>query len=41
MKQDDAGEFIKAMSVEVEAHETRNHWMMVPRYTLPPGEKNI
>ncbi len=41
MKQDDAAEFIKAMSTEVEAHKSRNHWMMVPRSSLPEGAKTI
>ena len=30
MKQDDAVEFIKTMTTEIEAHESRNHWTMVP-----------
>ncbi len=41
LKQDDAIKFIKAMSVEVEAHESRNHWTMVPRSSLPEGAKTI
>ncbi len=41
MNQEDAGEFIEAMSMEVEAHESHNHWTMVPWNTLPPGAKTI
>ncbi len=35
MKQDNCDKFIKAMQVEVEAHEERNHWTMVLQSTLP------
>ncbi len=41
MKQDDAKDFIEAMATEVEAHESRNHWTMVSRNTLPSGAKTI
>ncbi len=41
MKQDDQDKFIKAMQVEVEAHEERNNWTMVLRLTLPEGSKTL
>ncbi len=41
MKQLDAKEFIEAMSIEVEAHESQGHWTMVPHSSLPSGAKTI
>ena len=41
MKQDDKDKFIEAMQTEVEAHESREHWTMVERITLPIGAKTI
>eukprot|EP00984_Skeletonema_dohrnii_P006298 scaffold2255_cov139-Skeletonema_dohrnii-CCMP3373.AAC.1 len=41
LKQDDSHEFIKAMEKEVEDHESRGHWEVVERSTLPSGVKTI
>ena len=41
MKQDDASEFVKAMEVEVQAHEQLSHCIMVLRSTLPAGAKTM
>ena len=41
MKLDDVSDFLKAMEDEVLAHESRKHWTMVPRSSLPPGVKTI
>ena len=41
MQQTDKDKFIEAMVVEVAAHEERDHWIMVPRSSLPVGEKKF
>eukprot|EP00956_Cyclotella_meneghiniana_P015821 scaffold24563_cov43-Cyclotella_meneghiniana.AAC.9 len=41
MKLDDVSDFLKAMEDEVLAHESRKHWTVVPRSSLPPGVKTI
>ena len=41
MRQEDRGEFIKAMMKEVEDHESRDHWALVLRSTIPKGIKTI
>ena len=41
MLEDDAADFIKSMLIEIAAHETNNHWSMIPRSSLPPGVKTI
>ena len=41
LKEDDAGEFIKAMKKETETHERRNHWDVVKRSQVPVHVKTI
>ena len=41
MQQDDAGDFVRAMLKEVDDHESRMHWTMVPRANIPEGKKTI
>lgn len=41
LKQEDLPDFISAMVKEVEDHESRDHWTLIPRSELPPGEKTI
>ena len=41
MRQDDRDKFIQAMSKEVEDHESRDHWALVLRSTIPKGVKTI
>lgn len=41
MRQEDRGEFIKAMMKEVQDHEEREHWALVLRSTIPKGVKTI
>lgn len=41
LKQKDRAEFIKAMLVEIQAHESRNHWTVHLRSSLPPKAKTI
>jgi len=41
MKQDDNRDFIKAMIKEINDHEQRNHWTMIPRSSLPANVKTI
>ena len=41
MKQDDRNEFIEAMQVEVDAHQTREHWEIIPRSQMPSDMKTI
>ena len=41
MKQDDKEDFIKAMEKEVEDHESRGHWHIVHRDTIPANTKPI
>jgi hypothetical protein len=40
-KQDDWIQFVEAMEKEVEDHEGRGHWILVPRSTIPSGNKPI
>lgn len=40
-KQPDRPAFVKAMQQEVEAHEERGHWDLVPRSSLPTSAKTI
>jgi len=40
-KQEDKAEFIAAMMKEVEDHEKRNHWTVMPRDEMPKGAKTI
>ena len=41
LKQDDSAEFIKAMVKETRDHESRGHWEVVKRSSLPIGTKTI
>lgn len=41
LKQEDAASFIEAMVKEVGDHESRDHWSVVPRSTMPVGTKTI
>eukprot|EP00956_Cyclotella_meneghiniana_P029979 scaffold74389_cov38-Cyclotella_meneghiniana.AAC.6 len=41
VKLDDVSDFLKAMEDEVLVHESRKHWTMAPRSSLPPGIKTI
>jgi hypothetical protein len=41
LRQEDKGEFIKAMVKEVQDHESRNHWTVIPRSDMPSGNKSI
>ena len=41
MKQPDFPEFIQAMVKEVQDHEEREHWTIVPRSEIPAGTKTI
>jgi len=41
LKQGDHLEFIQAMIEEVDAHESRNHWSLMRRSSLPLGTKTI
>ena len=41
LKQKDRAEFIKAMLVEIQAHESRGHWTVHLRSSLPPKAKII
>jgi hypothetical protein len=38
-KQDDWIQFVEVMEKEVEDHEGRGHWILVPRSTIPSGNK--
>jgi len=40
-KQDDWIQFVEAMEKEVEDHEGRGHWILVPCSTIPSGNKPI
>ena len=40
-KQDDRTEFIKAMKVEIEDYEQRDHWNLFDRSKIPKGHKSI
>jgi hypothetical protein len=41
LKQEDKSEFISAMVKEVQDHESRNHWTVLPRSAMPIGTKSI
>ena len=41
MKQDDWPMFVQAMEKEIDDHESRNHWSLVPRASLPRTAKTI
>ncbi len=41
MKQLDAKKFVEVILIEVEAHESQGHWMIVPRSSLSSGAKTI
>jgi hypothetical protein len=41
MQQPDSAQFIKAMSKEIDDHQSRHHWEIVQRTTIPPGNKTI
>jgi hypothetical protein len=41
MKQDDAKDFIQAMTKEIDDHESRNHWTMMLRSDMPVNAKTI
>jgi hypothetical protein len=41
MKEPDANWFIEAMQKEVEDHELRDHWEIVPHSSIPSGMKTI
>ena len=40
-KQDDKSDFIQSMLKEVEDHEQRNHWTVLPKSEVPKGTKTI
>ena len=41
MQQLDSHLFIEVMAKEIEDHESRHHWEIVRRSTIPPGHKTI
>lgn len=41
MKQDDRDDFIEAMKKEIRDHEEREHWVIVPKSSMPTGNKAI
>ena len=41
LKQDDKKSFIEAMMTEVQDHESREHWKLIPRSSMPKGSKTI
>lgn len=41
MNQTDSSEFVKAMVKEVQDHEERSHWTLLPRSEMPKGKKTI
>jgi hypothetical protein len=41
MQQPDASDFIAAMDKEIDDHQSRGHWEIVRRSTIPPGMKTI
>ena len=41
MKQDDRNQFVDAMQIEIDAHQTREHWKIIPRSEMPPEMKTI
>ncbi len=40
-KQDDWAQFVEAIEKEVEDHEGRGHWDLVPHSSIPSGSKPI
>ncbi len=41
LQQPDADKFVEAMGKEVNDHESRDHWEIVRRSTIPAGVKTI
>jgi hypothetical protein len=41
LKQEDRDNFIEAMQVEIDAHQTREHWEIIPRSQMPKEMKTI
>ena len=41
LKQPDKNEFIKAMMAEIKDHESRQHWVLFKRSSIPKGHKTI
>ena len=41
LRQPDAADFVQAMIKEVNDHETRGHWEVIPRWQKPQGEKTV
>ncbi len=41
MNHDDRGAFVWARMKEMENHESRDYWMLVPRSQMPSDTKNI
>ena len=41
LKQEDRDDFITAMQVEIDAHQTREHWEIIPRSQMPSDMKTI
>ena len=41
LKQEDKESFVEAMTVEVNDHESRGHWKLIPRSSMPKGAKTI
>ena len=41
LKQDDVHNFMETMTVEIDAHQSRDHWTPILRSSLPPGVKTI
>ena len=40
-QQEDVGSFVEAMTQEIEDHENRNHWTLLPRSAMAEGTKTI
>jgi hypothetical protein len=41
LREDDASDFVQAMTKEIHDHESRGHWEIVRRSTIPAGMKTI
>ena len=41
LKQEDCAEFAKAMIFELNDNESRNHWMLLPKSSMPSSAKPI
>ena len=41
LKQDNCNDFVDAIQVEVNAHQTREHWEIIPCSQMPKGMKTI